>query len=65
MSFAPASVRLRSTTVYPAFAATSATPEPMIPEPTMPICLLDGSSEATLDPFAAPPGAGMVEVTHQ
>ena len=28
--------RLRSTTSYPLLAATSAMPEPMIPEPTMP-----------------------------
>ena len=31
-------VRLRSTTSSPALAATSATPDPMWPEPTMPSC---------------------------
>ena len=33
-------MRLRSTTSKPDFAATSATPEPMIPEPTTPIRLM-------------------------
>ncbi len=37
---APAWVRLRSTTSKPAAAATSATPAPMIPEPTTPTRLI-------------------------
>ena len=37
MASAPACVRLRSTTSKPHLAATSATPAPMIPEPTTPI----------------------------
>ena len=36
MACALAALRERTTTVYPAFAATSARPEPMIPEPQIP-----------------------------
>ena len=37
---APRRVRERTTTSKPAWAATSARPEPMIPEPTMPTVLI-------------------------
>jgi hypothetical protein len=46
MASAVPCARLRSTTSNPAFAATSAMPEPMIPEPTIPtrLTVIDHSS---------------------
>ena len=41
MAWAESARRLRRTTVYPAAAATSATPEPMIPDPTIPTRVID------------------------
>ena len=40
-------LRLRSTTSWPAAAATSAMPEPMIPDPTIPTRVIDMGQEAT------------------
>ena len=40
-------LRLRSTTSRPLAAATSAMPEPMIPEPTIPTRVIDMGSNAT------------------
>ena len=37
MAWADSSVRERSTTSWPVVAATSAMPDPMIPEPTTPM----------------------------
>lgn len=43
---APALVRERTITSYPEVAATSANPEPMIPEPTMPTELMSPIQQA-------------------
>ena len=47
MASAPAWLRLRSTTSCPVAAATSAMPEPMIPEPTIPTRVIDMGAKAT------------------
>ena len=47
MASAPAWLRLRSTTSCPVAAATSAMPEPMIPEPTIPTRVIDMGGEVT------------------
>ena len=47
MASAPAWLRLRSTTSWPVAAATSAMPEPMIPEPTIPTRVIDMGDEVT------------------
>ncbi len=47
MASALAWLRLRSTTSCPLAAATSAMPEPMIPEPTIPTRVIDMAAQAT------------------
>ena len=47
MASAAAWLRLRSTTSRPVAAATSAMPEPMIPDPTMPTRLIDMGADFT------------------
>ena len=47
MASAPAWLRLRSTTSCPLAAATSAMPEPMIPEPTIPTRVIDMGAKLT------------------
>ena len=47
MASAPAWLRLRSTTSCPLRAATSAMPEPMIPEPTIPTRVIDMGGKLT------------------
>jgi hypothetical protein len=53
MACALAALRERTTTVYPAFAATSARPEPIIPEPQIPtfeIFVSDMENTVTTEP---------------
>jgi hypothetical protein len=47
MASALAWLRLRSTTSCPLAATTSAMPEPMIPEPTIPTRVIDMGDEFT------------------
>ena len=47
MASAAAWLRLRSTTSCPVAAATSAMPEPMMPEPTIPTRVIDMGAKAT------------------
>jgi hypothetical protein len=47
MASAACWLRLRNTTWWPDAAATSAMPEPMIPEPTIPTRVIDMGRKAT------------------
>ncbi len=47
MRSAPSWLRLRSTTSCPFAAATSAMPDPMIPEPTTPTRVIDMGGKLT------------------
>src|ERR1700745_2211149 len=56
MGLAGPSCRVRHTTSWPALAATSAMPEPMIPDPTIPTRLIVMGQRLPMGSVAAPIG---------